>query len=111
MHTSFTTVAASVDNGTERIVRFLNESFGVPINVVFFRHFVDGGVSYLARPWLVDQEAQATTPSGTKQRKSRETWNGHDWYVLFGDHDGREWTDATKYGFVSAGETSGSPAL
>jgi hypothetical protein len=100
----FTIVAASVDNGTERIVRFLNESFGVPLNVVFFRHFVDGAVSYLARTWLVDQETQDTTSSGAKLRKSREPWNGHDWYVSFGElPDGRQWTDATKYGFVSAG--------
>lgn len=99
----FTIVAAAVDGATERIVRFLNESFGVPINVVFFRHFVDGDASYLARTWLVDQEAQPTT-AGVKQRKSREPWNGHDWYVSFGEFpNGRQWADAAKYGFVSAG--------
>ncbi len=101
----FTIVAASVDNATERIVRFLNESFGVPINVVFFRHFEDGGASYLARTWLVDEVAQAATGTGSKkQPKSREPWNGHDWYVSFGEFpDGRQWADAMKYGFVSAG--------
>jgi hypothetical protein len=101
----FTIVAASVDNATERIVRFLNESFGVPINVVFFRHFEDNGSSYLARTWLVDQEPQAASERGTsKQRKSREPWNGQDWYVSFGEFpDGRLWADAMKYGFVSAG--------
>lgn len=101
----FTIVAASVDSATERIVRFLNEDFGVPINVVFFRHFEDGGASYLARTWLVDQETQATAASGSvKQRKSREPWNGHDWYVSYGEFpNGRQWADALKYGFVSAG--------
>ena len=101
----FTIVAASVDNATERIVRFLNESFGVPLNVVFFRHFEDNGASYLARTWLVDQEAQAVADKGSvKQRKSREPWNGHDWYVSFGESpEGRHWSDAVKYGFVSAG--------
>lgn len=100
-----TIVAASVDPATERIVRFLNEDFGVPINVVFFRHFEDNGVSYLARTWLVDQEAQASAPSSTgKGKKSREPWNGHDWYVSFGEFDdGRSWEDAVKFGFVSAG--------
>lgn len=101
----FTIVAASVDNATERIVRFLNEDFGVPINVVFFRHFVDGGAAYLARTWLVDQEAQAVNEKGsTKKRKTREQWNGHDWYVSYGEYPGgRQWVDAQNFGFVSAG--------
>jgi Endonuclease NucS len=30
-------------------------------------------------------------------------WNGKDWYVAFGDDEGRRWSDARKYGFVSAG--------
>lgn len=101
----FTIVAASVDPATERIVRFLNEDFGVPVNVVFFGHFEDNGASYLARTWLVDQEAQATSPSrpGPK-RKSREQWNGRDWYVSFGeDLTGRHWSDAMEFGFLSAG--------
>lgn len=87
------------------IVRFLNEDYGVPINVVFFRHFDDDGVSYLARTWLVDQEVQAATASAVgKAKKSREPWNGHDWYVSFGEFDeGRSWDDAEKFGFVSAG--------
>ena len=101
----FTIVAASVDPATERIVRFLNEGFGVPVNVVFFRHFEDGGSSYLARTWLVDHETPAVAAGGTaKAKKSREQWNGRDWYVSFGEyHDGRQWADAIKYGFVSAG--------
>lgn len=99
----FTIVAASVDNATERIVRFLNESFGVPINVVFFRHFEDGGVSYLARTWLVERETQAPA-GGSAKKKSKEPWNGHDWYVSFGEFpNGRQWVDAMKHGFVSAG--------
>lgn len=102
-----TIVAATVDAATERIVRFLNEDFGVPLNVVFFRHFEDNGVSYLARTWLVDQEVQTAAASTTgkgKAKKSREPWNGHDWYVSYGEfEDGRSWEDAEKFGFVSAG--------
>lgn len=101
---TLTIVAASVDPATERIVRFLNEEFDVPVNVVFFRHFQDGGASYLARTWLVDTETQVGAPKTTKTRKSREPWNGQDWYVSFGEEqDGRSWEDAAKYGFVSAG--------
>lgn len=101
----FTIVAASVDAATERIVRFLNEDFAVPINVVFFRHFHDNGAAYLARTWLVEHEVQPSN-SGVVSRKtkSREPWNGQDWYVSFGDSpDGRQWADGMMYGFVSAG--------
>jgi len=102
---SLTIVAASVDSATERIVRFLNEDYGVPINVIFFRNFVDGGASYLARTWLVDSDAQAGgTGSAARKTKTREPWNGTDWYVSFGEFsDGRQWVDARKYGFISAG--------
>lgn len=97
----FTIVATSLDPATERIVRFLSETYGVPINAVFFRHFQDGQNSYLARTWLVEQDVQAA--ASAKKRKSREPWNGHDWGVTFGTAGTRNWEDARKYGFVSAG--------
>ncbi|MEO5318885.1 hypothetical protein ACFVVC_02400 [Pseudarthrobacter sp. NPDC058196] len=102
----FRIVAASVDAATERIVRFLNEDFDVPINVVFFRHFQDNGSSYLARSWLVDQSEQAKSSiaATSRKNKTREPWNGSDWYVSFGDEPtGRQWVDGMKYGFVSGG--------
>ncbi len=101
----FTIVAASVDAATERIVRFLNEGFGVPINVVFFRHFEDNGARYLARTWLVENEGQqATGGTPARQTKTREAWNGSDWYVAFGEDSAtRHWADGQKYGFVSGG--------
>lgn len=34
---------------------------------------------------------------------NNKEWNGKDWYVAFGDDEGRRWTDAQKFGFVSAG--------
>lgn len=103
---TFTIVAASVDAATERIVRFLNEGFGVPINVFFFRHFIDNGASYLARTWLVEHEGKASAVgiSPTRKSKTREPWNGTDWYVSFGEESGtRLWADGRKYGFVSGG--------
>ncbi|PII83005.1 hypothetical protein BMH32_10235 [Leucobacter sp. OLJS4] len=102
---TFTIVAASVDAATERIVRFLNESFAVPINVVFFRHFEDNGAKYLARTWLVENEGQQAPGAATaRQTKTREAWNGSDWYVAFGEDSGtRQWADGRKYGFVSGG--------
>jgi hypothetical protein len=100
-----TIVAASVDPATERIVRFLNEDFGVPINVVFFRHFHDKGSDYLARTWLVEQDAQvASAATSAGKSKTREPWNGQDWYVSFGESaEGRQWVDGATYGFVSGG--------
>lgn len=99
----FTIVAASVDAATERIVRFLNETFNVPVNVVFFRHFNDNGASYLARTWLVTEEKEST-PTVANTNRKRESWNGHDWYVSFGEESRvRVWEDARAYGFVSAG--------
>lgn len=101
---TFTIVAASVDAATERIVRFLNEGFNVPINVVFFRHFTDNGASYLARTWLVEHEGRASVTKTSSQTKTREVWNGTDWYVSFGESpEGRQWADGMKYGFISGG--------
>jgi len=102
---TFTIVAASVDAATERIVRFLNEDFGVPLNVVFFRHFEDNGATYLARTWLVENDGQQSAAAApARQTKTREAWNGSDWYVSFGEDSGtRQWADGQKYGFVSGG--------
>jgi PAS domain-containing protein len=99
---TLTVIAADVDPATERIVTYL-AGFEVPVNVVFFRYFRDGEREYLARSWLLDEATVA--PSGTGRRGgTREPWNGRDWYISFGEEDqGRNWDDAVKYGFVSAG--------
>lgn len=83
----FTIVATELDSATERIVRYLNEAFGVPINAVFSNHFVEESASYLARSWLVEPESQegATSASRGRAAKTREPWNGTDWYVAIGD--------------------------
>jgi hypothetical protein len=97
-----TIIASAVDVATERIVEYLAKEYAVPVNVVFFRYFEDGGHRYLARTWLIDQD-RAPEPTGSTSR-SKEPWNGRDWYVSFGEFpDGRRWEDAVKYGFVSAG--------
>ncbi|MGX1695223.1 hypothetical protein ACWIBQ_07585 [Microbacterium keratanolyticum] len=77
----------------------------MPINVVFFRHFEDNGAKYLARTWLVENEGQqAPGAAPARQTKTREAWNGSDWYVAFGEDSGtRQWADGQKYGFVSGG--------
>jgi hypothetical protein len=35
--------------------------------------------------------------------KERPGWNGHDFYVSFGENEQRSWEEAVRYGFVSAG--------
>ena len=51
-------VASQLDSSTERIVDYLLEDYGVPVNVVFFRYFRDGGSEYLGRSWLKDPDAR-----------------------------------------------------
>lgn len=98
---TLTIVAAEIDAATERIVNYLVD-YGVPINVVFFRHFDDDGRSYVARTWLVDDERK--TASKKESSRTKEPWNNRDWYVSFGhESHKRAWEDARRYGFVSAG--------
>ena len=92
-------VASELDASTERIINYLNNRHGVGINAVFFSAFSDGDQRYLSRAWMIDpHETQyiATT------RGSREPWNG-EFYVSFGDSERRDWEDARRYGFISAG--------
>jgi hypothetical protein len=100
----FTIVASELDVTSERLVQFLAETYAVPINAVFFRHFADGESSYLARTWLIDPaaaEASAPRRAGGKVRP----WNGKDYYVIQGTtREGTDrWSIASDYGFLSAG--------
>ena len=88
---------------TERIVAYLAE-FNVPVNVAFFRYFNDGGRAYLARTWLLDEARTPARKGGAGASGTKETWNEQDWYVSFGEESGtRNWEDASRFGFVSAG--------
>ena len=99
----FTIIASELDPTSDRIVEFLAESYGVPINAVFFRHFSDDGSDYLARTWLLDPqpvEGKAGRPSRSKKRP----WNGRDFYIVLGRvDDPRRWSIASTYGLLNAG--------
>jgi hypothetical protein len=97
-----TVIASDMDAATERIVTYLT-GYGVPINVLFFTYYQDAGHKYIARTWMID-DAQVKAGNPSSGSKKRETWNGHDWYVNYGEYPGgRMWTDAQHYGFVAAG--------
>jgi len=94
-------VSSELDSSTERILNYLTENYGVPINVVFFRYFMDGENKYLSRTWMVDPNI---VEHKTRPTRTREPWNQRDFYVAFGVSEHRNWEDARKYGFVSAGQ-------
>jgi hypothetical protein len=101
-HHRLTIVAGDIDPSTERIVEYL-ATYGVPVNVVFFRYFEDDDRHYLARTWLID-EARTQSAGPVRSSGTREVWNGQDWYVSFGEESNlRNWDDARRFGFVSAG--------
>lgn len=92
-------VGSELDSSTERIVQYLNDK-DIPINVIFFRVFVDRDKQFLSRAWLIDPgETQQISASSSRES---EPWNG-EYYVSYGHDLGRNWSDAIKYGFVSAG--------
>ncbi len=96
-------VASELDTSTERIINYLTDSYGVPINAVFFRFFRDDDREYLARTWLVEPEEVERKVSKSTARKGSESWNGRDFYVSLGEGEHRSWDDCQKYGFVSGG--------
>lgn len=47
---------------------------------------------------------EVTLAAGADLDDTSSSWNGKDWYVAFGDSSsGRNWSDAVRFGFVSAG--------
>lgn len=91
-------VATRLDDSTERIINYLTE-FGVAVNAVFFGFFKDGANEYLSRAWLIEpDQAEAKVV----EKREKLPWNG-EYYVSYGADDKRDWEEARKYGFVSAG--------
>lgn len=94
-------VASSLDASTERVVNYLSDTYGVFINAIFFRVFKDGDREYLTRAWLSEPVAELVGRAESKSNKVE--WNG-EYYGSFGGE--RDWNDAIKYGFFSAGGSS-----
>jgi hypothetical protein len=95
-------VASALDPASERIVLYA-QGYGLPLNVVFFQTFQQDGNQYLTRTWLIDPTEEVPVRKSSHLKKQQEPWNGKDWYVSFGEGETRNWEDARRYGFVSAG--------
>ncbi len=95
-------VASALDPASERIVLYA-QGYGLPLNVVFFQTFQQDASQYLTRTWLIDPTEEVPVRKSSHLKKQQEPWNGKDWYVSFGEGETRNWEDARRYGFVSAG--------
>lgn len=91
-------VAGTLDDSTERIIRYLGDR-DIAINVLFFQVFNHGGDTLFSRAWLIDPVRIQTSPS---DHGVKESWNG-EFYVSFGADDHRSWEDARELGFISGG--------
>lgn len=92
-------VAGELDDSSERIIGYLADEYGVAINAVFFRFFRDGDNEYLSRAWLIDP---GEVDAKVEEKREKGQWNG-EYYASFGADDHRDWEEARKHGFVSAG--------
>jgi len=69
-HHGMLVVASDIDDSTERIIRYLSETYGVDINAVRFQFFqADEKREFLVRTFTVDPQdlAQNTKRTGTKR--------------------------------------------
>lgn len=89
-------VAAELHPESERVVRYLQKNYGVPINAVFFSFFKDGESEYLSRSWLVEPSSSEDAAVSRPRR-----WNG-EYYAVFG-YDNKTVEAGLKYGFMVAG--------
>ena len=93
-------MAATLDDGTERIIKYLSDR-GISINVLCFQVFRSGEQQILSRSWLIDP-VQMPPATGIPALGPREPWNGR-FYCSFGNDHERSWDDAVEFGFVSGG--------
>ena len=64
-------VGSEIDGSSRRIISYLSEVYGVPINAVTFNYYKHGGQEYLARTFLIEHpRSQPTSRPGTKRRQN-----------------------------------------
>jgi hypothetical protein len=91
-------IASKFDPSSQRIVRYLSETYDIAINTAFFTVFEDDGKTLLATDWLLDQSEVVER----SEAKAKGPWSGL-WYVNAGEGPHRSWDDMQRYGFVAAG--------
>lgn len=65
-------IASEIDSSTERIVKYLSDSYGVAINVVSFQYFKDeSGREYIARTFLIEP-SEVDRKAGSKRSSKRK---------------------------------------
>jgi len=96
---SIIVLASELDDSSERIVQYLSDDHGVPINVLFFRFFKSAKGEFLGRAWLQDPEELREHTQSRKQTP----WSGY-YFVNVGESEHRNWDDCRKYGFLTAGQ-------
>jgi hypothetical protein len=87
-------VATEMDSSTERIISYLDKS-NIPLFIVFFKVFEINNEKYISQAWEKDPDEVMDSSS---QKDTKEPWNG-EYYVSYN----RDWNDAIRYGFISAG--------
>jgi hypothetical protein len=92
-------LASELDDSSERIVQYLGEQYGVPINVLFFTFFKTASGEFVGRAWLKDPEEMQERTQARKQAP----WSGF-YFVNVGESQHRNWDDCRKYSFLSAGQ-------
>jgi hypothetical protein len=92
-------IASELDDASERIIQYLADDRGLPINAVFFQYFVDRGRELVGRAWLRDPEATEETGGSRK----RPPWSGY-WFFNVGEGKHRNWDDCREFGFLAAGQ-------
>jgi hypothetical protein len=100
-----TVVASSLDPASDRIIEYLADRHGVPINAVFFRYFADGDREYLARTWLIDPADVSAGSSISTAATKKRPWNGRDFYTVQGTSESgvERWDLARRFGIITAG--------
>lgn len=93
-------VASSLDESSTRIVKYLNDR-DIAINVLCFQVFANGDERFLSRAWLLDP-AETQANATVAPAREKEPWNG-EFYGSFGHDPSKSWSEAVRYGFISAG--------
>lgn len=98
-------VCSSLDVETERIILYLSDNYGVPINAAYFQYFKVNDLEYLTRNFLIDPHRIEEQTNSNKYKQKLEEWNGKDFVVNIGaDSQGNDcWSVCKEYGIVSAG--------